>query len=112
MQRSVSGEEDAHAVGLNDPTAPQRFVAIADPARAEMLRRGAGGAECWCLEGLPPVALDDRANAKRVQQFTQSERTEPRRVREPVGDAADGRRIEMVVVIVREQDNVEWRERV
>src|SRR5262245_42009465 len=47
-----------------------------------------------------------------MQQLAESQRTEPRRVRESTGGVADGARIEMVVVNVREQDNGEWRERV
>jgi hypothetical protein len=112
MQRGVSREKDARAIGVNDPAAPQRVVAIADPPGAEMLRRRARGAEGWCLERLPPVTFDDVPDTKGLQQWAQSQRAEPWRIGEAAGDAADRGRIEMVVVIVREQDNVEWRKSV
>jgi len=112
MQASVAGEQDPHAIRLNDPTAPQRFVAITDPARTEMLRGHAGGVERRGIDRLPPVALDHRPNAIRVQQFAQSQRTEPQRLRGSARNPANRTGIEMVVVIVREQDHIDWRERV
>jgi len=111
VQRSVSCEKDPCAVRLHDPAAPQRLVAVTKPACAEVLRGGAGGAEHWRLGRLPPIALDCLTNPERMQQLPQSKRAEPQRVRKTRGDAADRPRIEMVVVIVREHDKVEWRER-
>ncbi len=58
MESRISGKVDAHVVRLYRPTAPQRVSPIAEPARAEVLRRRARRGEGRGVDRLPPVTLD------------------------------------------------------
>ena len=77
-----------------------------------MLRWTAGCAKHCGIHGLPPVALDRLPDAERLEMCTESERTQPRRVGESRRDPANRTGIEVVLVVVREQDDVERRQRI
>src|SRR5438034_4270208 len=56
--------------------------------------------------GLPPVQLDDAADAERLEPRAQAERHEERRMMRP-RQPRHGAEIEVVVVVVRDQDRVD-----
>jgi hypothetical protein len=64
------------------------------------------------LGGLPPVALDDRANPPLSQLRRKSERRVPRRVGMVLRDPPYSARVEVVVVIVRLEHDVDRRQRI
>src|SRR4029078_999597 len=57
IQRGVSGEVNANAIGLERPPTPQRLAAIAEAAGAEVLRRNARRRIRECRHRLPPIEL-------------------------------------------------------
>ena len=63
MQRGIPREVHAHTVGLDRPAAPERAVAIAEAARAEMLGGRTCCGETGHLDRLPPVTLDGAPHA-------------------------------------------------
>ena len=90
---------------------PERGVPILDAAPGEMLRRRGGDRDAVHVRRLPPIQLGDplggdapllevRADAQRGDEWN-------RRLRQ----RADRRAIEVVVVIVRDDHRIEWRQR-
>ena len=109
MVRGVTGEQRACAVHLEREAAPERPVPIAEPTGAEV-----SGGSCRDAQGvddgvLPPVQLDDLSHAPAANVGGQSERHDPGRIRVRARDLPNGELVEMVVVVVREQHDVERR---
>src|SRR3954470_18603476 len=99
MQRRIAGEIHAHAIRFDRPAAPERVAAVADPARAEVLRGRRSRAKHRRLNGLPPIALDEMSDAERAKERPESQWTKPGGLGKSLREAPNGRRVEMVVVV-------------
>src|SRR5262245_35422282 len=79
-----------------------------------MLRRRGGEGDTLDVILLPPVELHDACwrNAPVLEAFAHAERCDERRLGARLGEREDGPAIEMIVVIVRDDDRVERRERI
>ena len=97
------------AVAAQREAAPERVAAVADAAAAEMHRRGCRDAERSDGVLLPPVQLSHPmvTYAALANKGRKPERHDPGRFRMRPCQAPNGRGIEMVVVVVRLQDDVE-----
>src|SRR5215831_5506113 len=79
-----------------------------------MLCRRRGETDTVDLNLLPPVQLHDAVwwNAPVLEAFAHAERCEEGRRNARLGERDDGPTIEMIVVVVRDDDGVELRERI
>ena len=110
MIRGVPGEVDLARRRRHAPATPQRPVAVAEPARAEVPRRRAPDGKLADARFLPPVELEGVARAALPYERRQPEGHEPPRLRMRRGQTPHGAVIQVVVVIVREQHGVDRRE--
>ena len=109
MVGRIGSEEDAFPPHLEREPAPQCLIAIAEPSGTEVSGGNGRDAEVAHDRVVPPVQLDDRARAPPADVGPESKRDDPRRVRVSPSQLPDRWLIEMIVVAVREQNDVQWR---
>lgn len=109
MQRGITGEEDSLMAKGDGPSAPQGGVAIPWIAPGKMLRRSAANrdAEGFCL--LPPIELDHVRCTASLEKLGDAERYEPSHSRKSCDKLPDGCVVEMVVMVVRDESDVDGR---
>jgi hypothetical protein len=114
-ETGVAAEEDMVARRADRHRRPQRRVAVLQPAAGEVLRRRGGHHELGAGQRVrfPPVELGDafRRHAEGFEVRADAERGDEGHVAVP-GQRADGRIVEVVVVVVRDDDEVDGRQRV
>ena len=107
----VAAEEDRVPPRANHERGPQGRVPILDGTPRKVLRRRRGHAKAGIRQriGFPPVKLDDALgpHAPGFEMRADAERRHERHSR--FGECADGRVVEMIVVIVRYDDDVDGR---
>src|SRR4051812_40728720 len=91
-------------------TTPQRLTAVAETARAEVQRGCGGDAKRLDRVFLPPIQLRDQTCATLADERSDPERHDPGRRWMRVGEPANRRVVQMVVVVVRQEDDVERRQ--
>ena len=108
----VAGEEHRAAARLQYPAAPQRAIPAPGRATAEMPRRRArdGQSQVVCRLAIPPAVLADRRRAEPPQLAADTDRRHPPDIRVAPNDASQRAAIEVVVVIVREDHEVQRRQ--
>ena len=112
-QAGVAAEEHTMARRLDDERRPQRRVAVLQRAAGEMLR--GRGVHHQLRAGqprrLPPVELDDalRRHAPGLQVRSHAQRGDEGHAL--ARQLADGRVVEVVVVVVRDQHQIDGRQR-
>jgi len=129
-RREIEGAEDAADVGKprgpaavaheveapvgrqHDPRAPQRAPRIEQAALAPVLRGNTGDLDSAHPRAPSPVELLHPFDARAAEQRGIAERHQEARVATALRDASERRQIEVVVVGVRDQDEVDGRERV
>src|SRR6267378_3629982 len=91
--------------------APERVPTVADPTATEMLRWGGRDPNRPDAPLPPPIELDDRSRASSAleDEGRETKRHDPRRLRMGPRQALHRPRVEMVVVVVRFQDDIERR---
>ncbi len=112
MIRGVTGEIDGVPTGAQRPPAPEGAHAIEGRATTRVLRRHAGDAQVIGVDGVPPIELGHGARAPAPNVARDAERREPARGWMAACDGANGPGVEMVVVVVREEHDVDRGQRV
>src|SRR5207237_6670542 len=106
----VAGKVDRFGRAVQNETAPQRAVAIERRPSGEMLRRHAADATSSSkIRFLPPIELDDVLQRQRAQAGAKTEHGHTLRVR-AVRAPAERRRLQVIVMIVADQNDVGQRE--
>ena len=108
----VAGEEHRAAARLQHPAAPERAIAAPRRATAEMPGRSArdGQSQVVCRLAIPPAVFADRCRAEPSQLAAHTDRRHPAGLRVAPDNATQRAAIEVVVVIVREDDEVQRRQ--
>jgi hypothetical protein len=96
----VTGEVRAPVVHLERVSAPERPVPIVHEARAEVSRGRRRDAHVVDRNLLPPVQLDELANAPPADEDTEPERHDPGCSCMLARDPLHGRPVEVIIVIV------------
>src|SRR5438874_199941 len=111
MVAGVAREENTAAIVRGErPAAPQRFAAIDERATAEVLRRYARDVQVIDVRGLPPVQLAREFCSAPAHKGFESQRNEPRRLWKRARERPNRTVIEMIVVVVRLQNDVDGRQ--
>ena len=105
----VPREVEALGAAGDGPAAPEPAVPIPQGAAREMVGRDAGQREPGDGAALPPVQLPDLGDAELGEPRAEPERDQEARPM-GLGEPLDGRHVEMVVVVVRDEDDVDWRQ--
>ena len=96
---------------LDHPAAPQGLVGVEQRALAPVLHRHQGEPQRARLARLPPVELLDALDALVVEPALETERHEEvRAARRHRCQALDGGEVEVVVMVVRDEHQVDWRQ--
>src|SRR5262245_39954589 len=112
-ESGVGTEEEGVSCSPQMERRPQRRVAILETSAREMLRRRGGDRHALHVGTFPPVELRDafRREAPSLEPLTDPERGDDGRRRLRLGECEDRGPIEMIVVVVRDDQCVELRER-
>src|SRR5206468_4199568 len=109
MVRRITGEIRAAHGRLDGVTAPERLVSITQASRAEMARRSTGHAQAAHVRLLPPIQLDDVLHPPSAHICAKLQGHDPHGIPVRAREASDRGLVEMVVVVVREQHDIERR---
>lgn len=112
VKTRVAGKENSMAADAYDPTAPKGGIPVPGITPGEMLRRSAPCRYCAQAARLPPVHLDDMSCAPLFQKITDAKRYDPLCERKSGNKMTHGLVIEVIVMIVRDENCVDGRERV
>src|SRR5258706_9319730 len=100
----VAAKNELKARSLDHPAAPQRLIAVVERARRPVLRRYEMEVEAETLGVVPPVVFLDIADALVDEPGFQAQRhQEQRRSARLTVQFGDGAKVEMVVMVMRNQ---------
>ncbi len=109
--RRVAGEEDLEVGGEDRVAAPERLHAVGQRPARPMLDGSEDDLERADARALPPVELDRIRDSRVGEPCLEAERNdEERRPSRLRGERLHARRVEMVVVVVRDDDGVDVRQ--
>src|SRR5262249_59814146 len=104
----VAGEVEALGLAGHHPAAPEAAVAIRERPAGEVLRRNTRQRHLALDALIPPVELVDVGDAEVREPALEAERDEELRTMLG-GQPLDRRDVQMVVVVVRDEHDVNWR---
>lgn len=110
MPPRVAREENDAIACADCPAAPEGRVPVVGASAGEVLCRGTGDVEIVRAHALPPVQLGLDRRAASAEPGADTERGDELRVPMPSDYAPDRRDVEMVVVIVRQQHEIDRRQ--
>jgi hypothetical protein len=110
MQGCVTCEKDRMGRRSDCPTAPQSMVAATERPSGKVLCRHAGYAEAQCLTRFHPVAFAHVGCPACAYEISDAEGRVPDNCRVAIGQAGDGRRVEMVIVVMRKANQIDRRQ--
>src|SRR5688500_14845553 len=110
MCPGIASVKEAPRRSRDRESAPQRAIAVEWRARAEVSRRRTRDGGVSHAPFLPPVQFCDVAHTERSHEAAESQGNHPLCTRLRCGEGSHCPRVEMVVVVVREEDDVDrWK---